>query len=126
MAGVGAAKAPTLRLTPAVQSNCAATTDAQIVAAIQDKIKADKRFDNQWKHINVSSLNRVVTLRGWAIGKVQVNDLVKFARTTSCVRKVVSKMGTHLIVGCAAGQKQCGDICIDRNEQCNLMEAPPQ
>lgn len=122
MAGVGSTKAPPLRSTSAVKVNCTATTDAEIVTAIQAKIKADKRFNNQYKHINVSSTNRVVTLDGWANGKVQVNDLLKFARTTKCVKKVVAKLATRMMVGCAAGQKQCGDICIDKNEQCNLIQ----
>jgi len=111
-----------------VQGPCAATTDAEIVAAVQAKIKADARFNDQWKHINVSSLNRVVTVNGWTKGSAQVNTLIRFARTTKCVRRVINKVMPHLRVGCGAGQKQCGDICIDRNEQCNLLQdgGPPQ
>lgn len=104
-----------------VQTNCAATTDAEIVAAIQEKIKADTRFDDQWKHINVSSKRRVVTLSGWVKGPVQRNDLIKLARTTKCVRRVVSKVGARMLVGCGPGQKPCGDMCIDRSEECNPL-----
>lgn len=127
MVSFGSAKVPTAALSlEGLQRDCAATTDAELVAAVQAKIKADKRFTNQWKHINVSSSNRVVTISGWVNGKVQLNDLLKFARTTKCVKKVVSKAGSHLMVGCSAGQKACGDICIDKSEQCNLMQQTPE
>jgi len=127
--GIGSAQSPPLMLAPAsVQSNCAATTDAEIVAAVQARIKADSRFNDQWKHINVSSMNRVVTLSGWTRGSRQVSDLIRFARTTKCVRRVVSNLWNHLKIGCGAGQKACGETCINRNEQCNLLQdgGPPQ
>jgi len=106
------------------QNNCQSTTDEEIVAAINEKIKADKRFDDQWRHINVSSRNRVVNIRGWVKGRVQANDLVKYARTTRCVIRVISKYlrTFRSTAGCGQGQKRCGDICIDRNEGCNLIQ----
>lgn len=122
---VGLAKTPSGTPSPRpAQNNCASTTDAEIVAAIHEKIKGDKRFDGQWRHINVSSRNRIVTVRGWVKGRVQANDLVKYARTTRCVRRVISKnlRTFRSTTGCGAGQKRCGDICIDRNEECNLIQ----
>jgi hypothetical protein len=105
------------------QNPCGSTTDAEIVAAVQEKIKADKRFDDQWRHINVSSLKRVVTLSGWVKGRAQVNDLIKYARAIRCVRRVLgNRLRPFRSVGCAAGQKRCGDICIDRNQNCNLIQ----
>lgn len=128
--GVGSTKTPAFASADkGAKSTCTTTTDAQLVTAVQEKIKADKRFDGQWKHINVSSLNRVITMNGWTKGTVQVKALLGFARTTPCVRKTVSKLTPQLRVGCSVGQKQCGDICIDRNEQCNLIGevgGPPQ
>ncbi len=122
-AGTGAVKGrPLLAAAQAAQSDCTTATDADIVAAIQEKIKADKRFDDQRKHINVSSENRVVTLSGWAKGRAQVKDLIKLARTTACVKRVVSRLKNHLTVGCGAGQKPCGDTCIDRSQTCNLIQ----
>ena len=106
----------------AAQNPCGSTTDAEIVAAVQEKIKADKRFDDQWRHINVSSRNRVVTLQGWVKGRAQVNALFKYARTTRCVRRVLNRLRPYRTVGCMAGQKRCGDICIDRNQNCNLIQ----
>lgn len=108
----------------AAQTPCAATTDAQLVSTIQEKIKADHRFDDQWPHINVSVRKRIVTLRGWVKGSEQYRDLIRLARTTRCVRRVDS---SHLRsfrsnAGCMPGQKQCGDICIDRTETCNLIQ----
>ena len=105
------------------QTPCKSMTDAQIVAAVQEKIKADKRFDDQWRHINVSSRNRIVTLSGWVKGRAQANDLIKYARTTVCVRKVLSnRLRPFRTVGCPTGTKRCGDICIDRNQDCNLIQ----
>ena len=124
-AGVGLAETPSGTPSPKpAQNNCQSTTDAEIVAAINEKIKADKRFDGQWTHINVSSRDRVVTVRGWVKGSVQANDLVKHARTTRCVRRVISKKlrTFRSTAGCGTGQKRCGDICIDRNEGCNLIQ----
>src|SRR5436190_1517070 len=83
---VGFAQTPSQ--TPATgqaQTPCASTTDAQIVAAIQEKIKADKRFDDQWRHINVSSRDRVVTLTGWVKNGVQASALIRYARRIKCV-----------------------------------------
>ena len=105
------------------QNRCGSTTDAEIVAAIHEKIKADKRFDDQWKHINVSSRNRIVTLSGWVKNYAQFRDLIKYARTTRCVRKVLSKrLNPFRSASCITGQKRCGDICIDRNQDCNLIQ----
>jgi hypothetical protein len=121
---VGLAQTPsqTTSSSPA-QNRCGSTTDAEIVAAVQEKIKADKRFDDQWRHINVSSRNRIVTLRGWVKGPVQARDLIKYARTTRCVRRVNSEnLKSFRIGGCLPGMKKCGDICIDRNQDCNLIQ----
>src|SRR3954466_5209942 len=76
---------PQTAVSSRAQKPCTATTDAEIVVAIQGKIKADKRFDTQWKHINVSAIKRVVTIAVWVNGRVQYNDLLKYARTTKCV-----------------------------------------
>ncbi len=124
----GPLNVPATTSATSAQGSCAATTDAEIVAAIQEKIKADARFDDQRKHINVSSRNRVVKLSGWVKGRRQMMDLITFARTTHCVRRVVNKLKPFRKVGCSAGQKQCGDTCIDRNEQCNIIQDsnPPQ
>ena len=118
--GVGFAKTPSVKAAPEkAQNKCANTTDAEIVAALNEKIKADKRFDDQWKHINVSSKNRVVTLRGWAKGQAQVDDLIKFARATKCVKRVISKLKPRRTLGCPPGLKPCGDTCIGKDEECN-------
>jgi BON domain len=121
--GVGSAQTPSQ--TPATgpaQTPCASTSDAQIVAAIQEKIKADKRFDGQWRHLNVSSRDRVVTLNGWVKGRVQIRVLVRFAAQTSCVKRVINRLSPYRTVGCGPGQKPCGDICIDRTQDCNMLQ----
>src|ERR1044072_22570 len=121
---VGLAQTPSQTASrSAAQTPCGSTTDAEIVAAVQEKIKADKRFDDQWRHINVSSRNRVVSLSGWVKGRAQANDLIKYARTPRCVRKVLSnRLRPSRSVGCPTGTKKCGDICIDRTQNCNLIQ----
>lgn len=104
------------------QNNCRSTTDAEIVAAIHEKIKADKRFDDQWRHINVSSRNRIVTIRGWVKNRVQRADLAKHASTTQCVRRVINRLDLRRRIGCPPGMKRCGDTCIGRDEDCNLLQ----
>ena len=122
--GVGLAGTPPGTSSPrTAQNSCRSATDAELVAAIHEKIKADKRFDDQWQHINVSSRDRVVTLRGWVKGRAQLRDLFKYARTTRCVRRVTSHLRTFRSnAGCPPGMKRCGDICIDRSEVCNLIQ----
>lgn len=106
----------------AFQAGCGTVTDAEIIAAIKDKIKADRlhRFDSQLKHINVDSQSRIVTLDGFANGRSQVRALGNFARTTRCVRRVINRLRTSFGVGCGAGTKACGDICIPRGANCMI------
>lgn len=121
---VASAQTPPQTQAPgAARTPCAATTDEQIVAAIQEKIKADHRFDNQWGHINVSVRNRVVYLAGWVEGNIQFRDLIKYAHRTRCVRLVNTKFfKPSKWGGCGQGMKPCGDICIPREETCNLIQ----
>jgi hypothetical protein len=122
---VGYAKTPRFTVSAAaVQARCAATTDAEIVAAIQEKIKADKRFDGRRNTFNVSSRKRVVTLRGEAYSKAEIRDLGKLALTTKCVRKVNNKVMWGKQGGCPPGLKECGEVCIGKDEDCNMM--PPE
>ena len=101
--------------------DCATTTDADIVAAIQAKIKADRRYAGQWTHINVSSRERVVTLEGWVAGKGAITRLRSYARATKCVVRVQSYLGNHKSVGCGPDQKPCGDGCVDKDSDCNAI-----
>ena len=119
---IGLAKTPRqTAVSSQAQNPCAATTDAEIVAAINGKIKADKRFNNQWKHINVSSTKRVVTITGWVDGPGQFNALLRYAHRTKCVIRV-RKNYVRPHVGCPTGMKPCGDICIERSQDCNLIQ----
>ena len=124
MTDVGLAKTPSATPSPEpAQRGCRATTDAEIVAAIHEKIKADRRFNDQWQHINVSSRDRVVKLRGWVEGRAQVRALTRYASTTRCVRRVINKNLRHFLstAGCLPGQKRCGDLCIPQDEDCNII-----
>lgn len=121
---VGLAQTTSRRPSPVTARNiCKSTTDEEIVAAVYEKIRVDKRFDDQHSHINVNSRNRVVTVRGWVKGRVQAGDIIRYARTTNCVRRVISRdlRTFRSNAGCMAGQKQCGDICIPRTQTCTML-----
>lgn len=101
--------------------DCSTVTDADIVKTIQDKIKADPKFKDQLQQINVSSDGRVVTLDGRVKGEAAKKTVGKYAKSASCVKSVVNNLSTKLKVGCGAGQKLCGDICISSKSGCNIM-----
>jgi hypothetical protein len=107
-------------------------TDEKIVKAIQGKIVADSRFNEQRRHINVSSKDRIVRLEGWVKGKAQVQALIKLARNTECVKSIVTSMpqrnGPPLILlksfktgSCGPGLKECCDSCILSSSRCNCL-----
>ncbi len=101
--------------------DCSTVTDADIVKEIQEKIKADAKFKDQLKQINVSSKDKVVTLNGWVKGQPAKVTVGKYAKAAKCVKSVANNLGTKLKVGCSPGQKPCGDICIDEKSDCNIM-----
>jgi len=124
LAGALAAQGDRQTAKPAqpAKPDCSAATDADIVKAIQEKIKADPKLQDQVKQINVSSKGGVVTLDGWVKGSAAKTAVGKYAKAAQCVKKVANNLGTRLRVGCGRLQKQCGDICIDSNADCNIMQ----
>jgi hypothetical protein len=122
-----AGRPPTPALAAAVnlQAVCPANqaTDAAIVKAIQDKIKADTRFDDQRDHINVMSKNRAVKLEGWVLGAEQKQAIMTFAQTTDCVlkNKIKNLLKTERQGSCSPGQKPCCGGCIERSSTCNCI-----
>ncbi|MDX2041671.1 MAG: BON domain-containing protein [Acidobacteriota bacterium] len=104
-----------------VKVDCSAVTDADILKEVQDKIKADPKFKDQLKQINVSVADKVVTLNGWVKGGAAKATIGKYAKSAKCVKSVKNNLGTRLKVGCSPGQKLCGDICIDEKANCNIM-----
>ena len=115
---VSANARPLPPVTEKVQDKCATTTDAEIVADIQARIKADKRFKNLGKRINVSSSNHVVTLRGRVRSSGQRNAVIKLARATNCVKRVINKL-YQLFADCDPLQKTCpGGVCVAKGAPC--------
>lgn len=106
---------------PPAKVDCSTVTDADIVKSIQDKIKADPSFKEQLQQINVSSDGRVVTLDGRVKGEAAKNTIGKYAKSVKCVKRVTNNLSPKLQVGCGAGQKLCGDICISAKSGCNIM-----
>ncbi len=121
LAALGAAERPAF-------AQCE-NADASIVAAIYGKIKADKNLASQIRHINVTSLNNVAKLQGWAKTRRDKGRVVDFAMNADCVKMVNSNNFADAppaddtlqrSAGCGAGMKQCGDLCIPEAEVCNI------
>jgi len=107
--------------TPGPQ-DCAKVSDRRLVKNFKKRVRADRQFDNQRRYINVSIRDRVVTLEGRVSAADASAALEKYALDLGCVTKVENRLTTQTLVGgCAPGQKLCGDICIDRTSQCNLI-----
>ena len=107
--------------TPGPQ-DCAKISDRRLVKNFKKRVRADRQFDDQRRHINVSIRDRVVTLEGRVSAADASAALEKYAYELGCVTKVANRLTTQTLVGgCAPGQKLCGDICIDRTSQCNLI-----
>ncbi|MBA3691990.1 MAG: BON domain-containing protein [Acidobacteria bacterium] len=99
--------------------DCSQVSGADTVKAIYDKIKV--KYAGQIRHINVTIKDNVVTLQGWATTKGVRKEIEKYAKKTNCVKKeVVNKLTIGVSGGCGPGQKQCGDICINEKEDCNI------
>jgi osmotically-inducible protein OsmY len=106
----------------ATQVRCSATTDADIVKAVQERLQTDPDIAKQMNHFNVSSKRKVVKLEGWLAGNGVIARAVNLARTTKCVKRVVGARNIKKRGGgnCGPGLKPCGDGCIDKNSVCNI------
>lgn len=104
----------------ASQTGCSKTTDADLVQTIKEKFAADADIKDQMRHVNVSVKGRRVTLEGWLDGKEMVAKAVALVKKTKCVRSVISRLKENGTGSCGAGQKPCGDSCIDRRSVCNI------
>lgn len=111
--------------------SCDTVTDAQIVAEVYSRIKADKGLASQVGHINVVSINRAVKLQGWADTLRDYEKVVDIVHETRCVRLVNVNLfepqppppGGLMRGGasCSTGLKRCGDICIPDGDVCSIM-----
>lgn len=95
----------------------ASASDDAIVNAIYDKIEV--KYASHLDHLNVVANNGEVTLYGWATTKSIRKDIIKLAKKTSNVTKVVSKMTVGVGVGCGPTEQSCGGTCIPKTEKCN-------
>jgi osmotically-inducible protein OsmY len=106
----------------AAQQNC---TDAEIIKAFQAKVKANaEEFAGLQRRVNPVIKDGKLTLQGCVDTKAQRKALDKIANKVSCGREV-----NNLLViskncgGCdKATQKECGDTCIDKRDDCNLIQ----
>jgi len=106
--------------TPASQTGCSKTADADIVQAIKEQLEADSEIKDQMRHINVYVKKRVVKLEGWLDGNDLVVKAAALAKKTKCVKSVISKLKEKGGGSCGPGQRPCGDTCIDRRSTCTI------
>lgn len=119
-ASMGDKKAKT-RKTKTHQTSCSKTSNADIVKAIQEQLAADSAIKDQMRHINVSVKKRTVYLEGWLDGKESVDKAAMLAKGTKCVKRVINQLKEHGGGSCSAGQRPCGDGCIDRRSECTII-----
>lgn len=105
---------------PPQKTDCTQTTDANLVKTLYEKIKTDSDLSSQLSHINFSVKDKKVTIEGWVAGKNRKKAVEKLVKNTVCVKKVKNNLATYLTTGCGPGQKQCGEICIDKNSECTV------
>lgn len=113
-------------------AQCDKKTDADIVAEIYGKIKADKGLASQISHINVVSIYAAVKFQGWANNQTDHNKIKGFGLNTDCVKLVnvndfaetppPTEDRLRSDGGCAAGTKACGDVCIPEGDKCSIGE----
>jgi hypothetical protein len=110
--------------------DCTTVTDLQLVESILDEMKNDSLLSPQASHIIVGSVNRFVKLQGWTDNKRGYDRMVDIVSNTRCVIAInVNKFSETPPAaddpqrplpsgGCAAGMKQCGDVCIPEADSC--------
>ena len=103
------------------QTGCSKTTNANIVAAIKAKFEADPEIKEQMRHVNISVKKRIVRLEGWLDGKILMDKAVALAKSAKCVKKVINLLKESGGGSCGAGQRPCGDSCIDRRSECMIL-----
>lgn len=109
------------RKPPAATPTCP-RPDADLVKTVYDKFKADTQFKDQLKQINVTAKDGEVKLQGWVRGGgPAVQRAAKLAQSVACVKSVRNKLSPFSGGGCdTATQKECGKLCIDINDDCNI------
>jgi uncharacterized protein (DUF697 family) len=116
-----------LSVNRAIGQTCGETADADIVSNIYAKIKGNSKIADQATHINITSINRVVKIQGWADSASDRTTVYNFAMGTACVNMVNDKefmdskpTEDQLRSMCSGGTKPCGDICIPAGDSCNI------
>jgi hypothetical protein len=110
--------------------DCTATTDAQLVTTIYDKVKADRVLGPQISHIIIGSVNRFVKLQGWTDSKSDFERLHDLVSKVPCVIAINVNRFEETPPpadsplrpqpgGCGPGMKACGDVCIPENDSCS-------
>ena len=112
-------------------AQCDQMTDAQIVADIYGKIKADSGLASQVSHINVVGVAGLATvkLQGWADNQNDFDKVKDIAMSLKCLKLNVNgfepapppaNSPERSSKGCAPGTKPCGDVCIPEGDPCNI------
>lgn len=116
-----------ISINPAYGQTCGETADVDIVNNIYAKIKGNSKLAGQETHINVTSINRVVKILGWADSASDRTTIYNYAMGTACVTMVnasefldAKPTEEQMRSMCTGGTKPCGDICIPDKDTCNI------
>ena len=115
--GLGKATEPTIIT---LKPNCSKVSSADMVKAIKEQWQADPDIAPEMKHLNVSVKRRIVKLEGWLSDEKLISKAVALAKSSQCVKKVISKLKEQGGGSCGPGQKPCGGACIDKSSSCNI------
>lgn len=110
--------------------DCSATSDAELVTTISDKVKADRVLGPQISHIIIGSVNRFIKLQGWTESKSDYERLHDLVLKVPCVMAInvnrfeetpppANSPLRPQPSGCGPGMKACGDVCIPENDSCS-------
>lgn len=103
--------------------DCSQKTELDVVIEIYAQMKI--KYSDHVRHVNVTNDNGVVKLTGWAADKKAKKEIEKIAKKNKCVKNIVNNLSIGRSGDCAAGQKECGGICIGEKENCNICQAEP-
>ncbi len=118
-----------MSINKAFGQNCANTpaTNEAIVNDLYEKIKGNKSLEPQISHINITSTNLAIKIRGWADTQADYDKIFEYAMESNCGTKANLNefyVGQNESLmpgpGCSGGTKPCGDICIPDNDVCNI------
>ncbi|HEV7701575.1 MAG TPA: BON domain-containing protein [Pyrinomonadaceae bacterium] len=102
----------------AQKTDCSTMTDDQMSDAVYARVNT--KYSAELKHVNVSVISGVATIRGWTSTKKVKSEIEKAAKKIKCLKQIDSHITVGASGGCSPGMKTCGDLCIGGGDRCVL------